>query len=136
MPKRKNLRTLRKKTNPKEVSPPAKKMGYKESYNAAREKIGKREPVWVPGTKVVFMPPNFLLWLGTNNPALCLMDPYCMSDLARYVACQRTKNPIVLATLEEINTHRDDLITSVGKIINDIPEPFQTRFSAAMLVIS
>ncbi|MFH1821155.1 MAG: hypothetical protein ABH852_01760 [Methanobacteriota archaeon] len=113
-------------------------MGYREDYNKARDDIAANKPVWVPNTKVVFIPPNFLVWLGADDPKLCVMDPYTTRDLAKYVVTQKIGNDISvhLAPFEEINTHRDDLVLATGKIARKIPEPCRTRFSAAMLVIS
>ena len=113
-------------------------MGYREEYNKARDNIAADKPAWIPSTKVVFIPPNFLVWLGANDPKLCVMDPYSTRDLAKYVVTQKIGNgvSIHLATPEEINTHRDDLVLASGKIAKKIPEPCRTRFSAAMLVIS
>ena len=113
-------------------------MGYREDYNKARDDIAADKPVWVPSTKVVFIPPNFLVWLGANDSKLCVMDPYTTRDLAKYVVTQKIRNDVSvhLASFEEINTHRDDLVLATGKISKEIPEPCLTRFSAAMLVIS
>lgn len=113
-------------------------MGYREEYNKARENIAADKPVWIPNTKVVFMPPNFLVWLGANDPKLAVMDPYSTRDLAKYVVTQKVGNDISisLATPEEINAYRDDLVLATGRIVKKIPEPYRTRFSAAMLVIS
>ena len=113
-------------------------MGYREDYNKARDDIAANKPVWVPNTKVVFIPPNFLVWLGANDPMLCVMEPYTTRDLAKYVATQKIRNDVSLrlAAPEEINAHRDDLVLATGTIAKEIPEPCRIRFSAAMLVIS
>ena len=113
-------------------------MGYREDYSEARKRIRNGEPVWVPSTKVVFMPPNFLVWLGADDPMLCVMESYSTHDLARYVVSQKVRNDVTvrLATPDEINTHRDDLVIAAGKITKKLQEPFLTRFVAVMIGIS
>lgn len=113
-------------------------MGYREDYGKAQKKIYESKPVWIPNTKVVFIPPNFLVWLGADYPKLCRMEPYSTRDLARYIVTQKIKNHVslCLATPDDINTYRDDLIVGSGEIIKKLPEPYRTRFSATMLVVS
>ena len=118
--------------------PEGGKMGYRESYDKARKQVDESKAVWVPETKVVFIPPNFLVWLGGDVSILCTMRPYSTRDLARYITTQKVPNEVSLeaATPEEVYEHRDDLLMSVGEIIKELSEPYLTRFSAAMLVIS
>ncbi len=113
-------------------------MGYREDYSKAVDFIVEGKPIWIPSTKVVFIPPNFLVWLGADRPKLCRMEPYSTRNLARYIVTQKIKNDVslCLATPDEINTYRDDLIVGSGEIIKKLPEPYQTRFSATMLVVS
>jgi len=113
-------------------------MGYRESYDKARKQVNEDKSVWVPETRVVFIPPNFLVWLGGDVSILCTMRPHSTRDLARYITTQKVPNEVSLeaATPEEVNEHRDDLLMAVGEIAKELSEPYLTRFTAAMLVIS
>jgi len=113
------------------------KRSYQGRYADAKKKLAAREPVWQPDTKVVILPPRFLVWLGRDDPQLCLMVDAGATELARYAATGKAGNAtIVIATEDEVSSHAQELASAGNKILRQLPEPYRTRLTAVLLPIS
>jgi len=110
-------------------------LGYREMILEIKLKLLRKEPVWIPDKKALAVPPDFVIWLGTEEPKVVRVRCHSQHRFARYVLTGKVDEnaEIYLATDDDIRECKE-ILDRAAKEMEKIEEPYRSRLAEILVL--